>query len=481
MRNSVLLGIIALTACASSPAYQAPPVQVPSTYRETTVHQDSSVAMVPSVRDSERTQDTADWHELGDTTLTRLVHEVLNANLDIRTAEARVRGARAARTSALLELTPSVNLGGGYTRQRLSSASFPGTSGPFPDQDVWDAGFDASWEFDLFGRLRRNISAQGAFAEASSEDLRNVQVFLTAELARSYFELRGAQERLAVARSNAENQKRTLEVTQERLDNGRGTGFDTERAKAQLGSTLASIPAFEAQVAAAQYRIGVLVGRPPAVVAGELDEIVDLPELPDTVPLAAPDSLIRRRPDVGAAERQLAGQQALVGAAKAEYFPRIVVGGGAGYTSSTFEDLTGSNTFRYAVGPVISLPLNWGRIKANVDVTKAQADEAKAQYAQTVLLAQQDVETALSRYRTSRSRVERLREAAVASAAAAELARLRFSEGVTDFLQVLDAERTQLGAEDDLAQGRTDAATSYAALYKALGGSWPFAEETTNQ
>jgi NodT family efflux transporter outer membrane factor (OMF) lipoprotein len=471
-----MLWLIALSACASSPAYQAPPVEVPSTFRETSVAHDTAVATVPSVHHEGSAPDPADWQELGDTTLTRLVHEVLNANLDVRTAEARVRGARAARTSAVLELTPTVNLGAGYTRQRLSSASFPGTSGPFPDQDVWDAGFDASWEFDLFGRLRRNISAQGAFEEASSEDLRNVQVFLTAELARSYFELRGAQERLAVARSNAENQKRTLEVTQERLDNGRGTAFDTERAKSQLGSTLASIPTFEAQVAAAQYRIGVLVGRPPAQVAGELDAVVELPELPDTVPLAAPDSLIRRRPDVGAAERQLAGQQALVGAAKAEYLPRIVVGGGAGYTSSTFEDLTGSNTFRYAVGPVVSLPLNWGRIKANVDITKAQADEAQAQYTQTVLQALQDVETALSRYRSSRSRVERLREAAVASAAAAELARLRFSEGVTDFLQVLDAERTQLDAEDQLAQGRTDAATAYAALYKALGGSWPFAQ-----
>jgi NodT family efflux transporter outer membrane factor (OMF) lipoprotein len=437
--------------------------------------------MVPSVREDERTQDAADWHELGDTTLTRLVHEVLNSNLDIRTAEARLRGARAARTSAVLELTPTVNLGGSYTRERLSSAAFPGASGPFPDQSVWDAGFDASWEFDLFGRLRRNIQAQGAFEEASKEDLRNVQVLLTAELARAYFELRGAQERLAVARSNAENQTRSLEVTQERLDNGRGTAFDTERAKAQLGTTLASIPSFESQVAAAQYRVGVLVGRPPAQVATELDAVVDLPELPDTVPLAEPDSLIRRRPDVGAAERNLAGQQALVGAAKAEYLPRIVVAGGAGFTSSNLDDLTGSDTFRYGVGPVISLPLNWGRVKANVDQTKALADEAKAQYAQTVLLAEQDVETALSRYRTSRSRVERLREAAVASAAAAELARLRFSEGVTDFLQVLDAERTQLGAEDDLAQGRTDAATAYAALYKALGGSWPFAQETTNQ
>jgi outer membrane protein, multidrug efflux system len=476
MRNSVLLGIIAFSACASSPAYQAPTVEVPPAFRETKVTEDTSLAVVPTVSHTDTIPGAADWHELGDTTLTRLVHEVLNANLDIRTAEARVRGARAARTSAVLELTPTVNAGASYTRQRLSSASFPGTSGPFPDQSVWDAGFDASWEFDLFGRLRRNIQAQGAFAEASSEDLRNVQILLTAELARAYFELRGAQERLAVARSNADNQKNSLEVTQERLDNGRGTAFDTERAKAQLGTTLASIPTFESQVAAAQYRIGVLVGRPPAQVAAELDAIVDLPELPDTVPLASPDSLIRRRPDVGAAERQLAGQQALVGSAKAEYLPRIVVGGGAGWTSSNLDDLTGSNTFRYAVGPVISLPLNWGRVKANVDQTKALADEAKSQYAQTVLQAQQDVETALSRYRSSRSRVERLREAAVASAAAAELARLRFSEGVTDFLQVLDAERTQLGAEDDLAQGRTDAATAYAALYKALGGSWPFNE-----
>jgi outer membrane protein TolC len=139
MRNSVLSGIIALTACASSPAYQAPSVQVPSTYRETTVHQDSSVAMVPLIGDSVGTQDTADWHELGDTTLTRLVHEVLNANLDIRTAEARGRGARAARTSALLELTPTVNLGGGYTRQRLSSASFP-VPRTLPRSGRWDAG-----------------------------------------------------------------------------------------------------------------------------------------------------------------------------------------------------------------------------------------------------------------------------------------------------------------------------------------------------
>jgi outer membrane protein TolC len=177
---------------------------------------------------------------------------------------------------------------------------------------------------------------------------------------------------------------------------------------------------------------------------------------------------------VSAAERQLAVERALVGAAKADYLPRISVGGSAGYTATTFDALGENGTFRYAVGPVITWPaLNLGRIKARVDQSQAREAEARAQYDQTVLLALQDVESALVRYRTSRSRVERIREAASASERAADLARLRFTGGVADFLQVLDAERTQLEAEDQLAQGRTDAATAYAALYKALGGSWP--------
>jgi multidrug efflux system outer membrane protein len=184
--------------------------------------------------------------------------------------------------------------------------------------------------------------------------------------------------------------------------------------------------------------------------------------------------VVRRRPDVAAAERQLAVERALVGSAKAEYLPRISLGGSAGYTSSAFDALGDRGTFRYAVGPVLSWPaLNLGRVKARVDVSRAREAEAQAQYTQTVLRALQEVESSLVRYRTSRTQVARIQDAASASERAAELARLRFSGGVADFLQVLDAERTQLEAQIQLAQGRTEAATAYAALYKALGGTWP--------
>jgi NodT family efflux transporter outer membrane factor (OMF) lipoprotein len=420
--------------------------------------------------------DTGSWRDVGDSTLARLINEAVRANLDVRAAEARVRGARSARTEAALDFAPTVTFGAGYTRQRLSGATFPVGSGTFPDQDIWDGGFDASWELDLFGRVRRNVQARGAVVAVNQEDLRNVRVSLTAELARAYFDLRGAQEQLSVARQNAANQERTLEVTRQRLDAGRGTAFDTERAQAQLSFTLASVPLLEARVRQAQYQIGVLVGRPPAVVANELDPVAVLPALPATVSVASPDSVVRRRPDVAAAERQLAVERALVGAAKADYLPRITVGGSAGYSAASLDALGERGTFRYAVGPILSWPaLNLGRVKARVDASRAREAEAKAQYDQTVLLALQDVETALVRYRTSRSRVERIQDAASASERAAELARLRFSGGVADFLQVLDAERTQLEAQDQLAQGRTDAATAYAALYKALGGAWPTA------
>jgi len=485
---SVLLGL-ALAACATSPAYRPSTVTVPPAFRETArdtttqaplppaaVAPDTAVPVVPP--DSERTVKAVDqatyWRALGDTTLDRLMGELLRANLDVQSALARVRGARAARTESALDLAPTVTVAGGYTRQRISSAAFPIGGGTFPDQDIWDAGFDASWELDLFGRVRRNVQAQGALVGAASEDLRDVQVVLSAELARTYFELRGAQERLAVARRNGENQRRTLDVTQQRLDAGRGTAFDTERARAQLGFTLASIPGLEAQVAASQYAIGVLIARPPAGVAHELESAAAMPPLPTDVAVANPDSLIRRRPDVAAAERQAAAERAFVGAAKADYLPRITVGGSAGYSASELSGLGDAGTFRYAVGPVISWPaLNLGRVKARVDESRARADEADAQYSQAVLRALQEVETGLSRYRTSRSRVERIRDAAEASARAAELARLRFEGGVADFLQVLDAERTQLDAEDQLAQAHTDAATSYAALYQALGGAVP--------
>ncbi len=411
------------------------------------------------------------WDQLGDTTLSRLVGEVARGNLDVRSAQARASAARSDRVRSALDLTPSTTLSAGYARQRLSSASFPGASGVFPDQSVWNAGVDASWDLDLFGGIRHTVQARGALVGAAEEDLRDVQVTLRAELARAYFELRGAQEQLEVARRNAENQRHTFDLTKQRLDAGRGSAFDTERAQAQLSSTLASIPAREAQVAAAQYRIGTLVGRSPTEVAHELAQTAPLPSLPEVTSIGTPDAVVRSRPDVASAERFAAAQGALVGAAKASYLPRLTIGASAGYAAPEFNTVGNQGTLRYVVGPVLTWPgLNLGRVKAEVDAAQAREDAARAQYGRVVLAALEDMETSLARYRAARLQVERLQEASAASERAAELARMRFREGVTDFLQVLDAERTQLEAQDRLAQGRIDAATAYAALYKATGG-----------
>jgi outer membrane protein, multidrug efflux system len=213
-----------------------------------------------------------------------------------------------------------------------------------------------------------------------------------------------------------------------------------------------------------------------------LETFAGLPTLPEAVDLARPDSVVRGRPDVAAAERQLAVERALVGAAKADYLPRISLGATGGYTAAEFSALGDEGTWRYAVGPIITWPaLNLGRVKARVDQTRAREQEAEAVYNQTVLRAMEEVEAGILRYRSARARVERIQEAAAASERAADLARLRFSGGVADFLQVLDAERTQLEAQDQLAQGRTEAATAYAALYRALGGAWPAAKTEIRQ
>ena len=470
MRSAILLGFLALYGCASAPGYRSPAVAPPASFRGMTDADRAARPRFTAPADSAGVPSDY-WEQLGDSTLSRLMREVPRANLDVRAARARVSAARSERVRNVLDLTPSATASAGYARQRLSSASFPGVSGVFPDQSVWAAGLDASWDLDVFGRIRHSVQAQGALVGAAEEGLRDVQVTLTAELARAYFELRGAQLQLEVARQNAENQRRTFDVTRQRLDAGRGSAFDTERAQAQLSSTLASIPAREAQVAAAQYRIGVLVGRSPTEVARELEQPGRFPTLPDVTSIGRPEEVIRYRPDVAAAERLAAAQRALVGAAKASYLPRLTIGGSAGYAAPEFNAVGSHGTVRYVVGPVISWPaLNLGRVRAEVDAAQAREEAASAEYSRVVLAAMEEVETTLTQYRTARVRVERLQEASAASERAAELARLRFTEGVTDFLQVLDAERTQLEAQDRLAQGRTDAATAYAALYKAVGG-----------
>src|SRR2546428_227665 len=379
MRSAILLAFVALYGCVTAPGYRSSSVRPPQAFRETTGDPQPATTspegphslapapegphplspshegphpLTPSPSGRGGTKDESAvlvdyWDQLGDTTLSRLVGEVLRGNLDVRSARARVSAARSDRIRSVLDLTPSATLAVGYSRQRLSSASFPGSFGAFPDQNVWDAGVNASWDLDLFGGIRHTVQARGALADVAQEELRDVQVSLTAEVARAYFDLPGAHEQLLVAQRNAGNPRRTFDLTKQRLDAGRGSAFDTERAQAQLSSTLASIPAREAQVAAAQYRIGVLVGRSPTEVARELEQPGRFPTLPDVTSIGRPEEVIRYRPDVAAAERLAAAQRALVGAAKASYLPRPTIGGSAGYAAPQFNTVGSHGTVRY--------------------------------------------------------------------------------------------------------------------------------------
>jgi outer membrane protein, multidrug efflux system len=460
--------ILLLAGCAAGPADRPAPFPLAPRFREALAD-----TTAPGVAPEQF------WTSFRDSTLDRLIAQALGANRDLAVVVARVQGARAQRAAATMDFAPTVVVGGGYTRQRLAASSIPGFTGSLPDQDVWNADVGVSWELDLFGRTRRSVQVQSAFLGSAREDLRDAQVLLTAEVARAYFELRGAQERLATARQNAENQRRTLSLTVERLEAGRGNAFDTDRAQAQLSSTLSAIPAIEGVVAAIQHRLSVLTGRPPAeAVSASAGEALP-PTFPASLEIVSPDSLIHQRPDVRSAERRLAARRALVGAAVAEYLPRVSLVGSAGYMAPTAGSLGEEGTSRYAVGPVISWSvLNVGRLQAGVDGARAGRDEAQARYDQAVLRALEEVETSLVTYRKARERLQHLDDAASASERAAELARVRFQEGAADFLQVLDAERTLLDAQDRRASGRTEANTTLVGVYRALGGAWPGAPRT---
>src|SRR6266511_3782389 len=379
-------------------------------------------------QDREPALPVAFWKTLGDTTLVRLVGEVVKSNHDVAAGRARLRGSRASRVQAALDFAPAVTATASYTRQRLASASFPGGFGgaAFPDQNVWDAGLQLSWELDVFGRIRKTTQGRGALIAAAEEDVQDLQVLLSSELASAYFDLRGAQDRLQVARRNAENQQHTLDVTLQRLEAGRGNEFDSERARAQLNSTLAGVPELEASIDAVEHRIAVLVGRPATGLEQENAAPTPFPALPDSVIVPNPDALVRLRPEVRSAERQLAAGNAFVGAAKAAYLPRIALGGGLGYVSSSFDALGNANTPRYAIGPVISWPaLNLGRVKAGVDVARAQEAEADALYRKTQLQASEEIATSVVAYNKARRSLAYLDVAARASERAAALARLR--------------------------------------------------------
>jgi multidrug efflux system outer membrane protein len=452
----------ALSACAVGPNYQRPVTPVPPQFAN---------LGQPGFNGAD--VEAKFWTVFNDPRLDRLVNDALAANKDLQRARANLRASRAARRLAGFDLFPTVTAAGSYTHTRESRNQLPAIISPDRTLDSADVGFDAFWELDFFGRVRRGLQAARAEEQASAASLRDVQVTVTAEVARNYFVLRGLQEQLAVATRNADNQNQTLRVTQARLEAGRGTELDSARAEAQLKTTLASIPLLESSTATTIYRLSVLTGRLPDALTADLQVAEPLRDLPSLNAVGDPATLLRRRPDIRVAERTLAASTARIGVAIGDLFPKVTFTGSVGYNAATFGGLgkTGSDT--YSVGPAISwAAFDLGRVGARIKIAHAQADADLAVYEASVLGALEETEGALLTYGRAQSRRELLTQAASASERAADLARQRFQGGLTDFVNVLDAEREALIVEDSLAQSRTQTATALVAVYKALGGGW---------
>jgi multidrug efflux system outer membrane protein len=463
LKRAVALAVAAtLASCAVGPNYKKPQTPVAPTF----------AAAEPAVYTSEQAQSQF-WKQFGDDTLDKLVDDSLNANHDLRIAVGRLAEARAVRHQSLYDLGPTVTAGGGHTNQRVPTAQTGFTEFPATISSFYDVGFDATWELDLFGRVRRGVEASGAELQGAEAGLRDAQVSVTAEVARTYFELRGQQEQLAVAKRNVENQEASFQLTDARLNAGRGTELDTSRARAQLSTTLSTIGPLEASVARSIHRLSVLTGRDPNALTSLLAPPKDLPPLPKTLSVGDPGVMLRQRPDIRVAERQLAASNAEIGVAVGEYFPKVTFTGSFGYAAQTLNGLGTSASKAYSVGPGISwAAFDLGRVHARVAGAKARNTTVLAQYEQTVLKALEETENALITHARSRDQLLHAADAAEASAAAAKLARVRYEGGVVDFLEVLDSERTELDAEDRLAQSRAQAVTSLVAVYKALGGAW---------
>lgn len=480
MRKIVPLVAAVLAGC-STPGYRESQVPVPSSYGTATpvatttrpaplITQSSAQPVYVSATSAT----TPFWSDLGDTTLTMLIREAERANMDVRIAESRLTRARASRRLSSFDLVPTITGTSSSLRAQQSIAQIPGLTQQFPAQQLWDVGFDASWELDIFGRVGRTVRAQSALVESSEHGLADLQISVAAEVARTYFELRGAQRQLAVSLGNATNQREIVQLTENLLSAGRGTAFDTERAKSVLYLTLAVTPALESQIALDRNRIAVLLGRTPEALPAALVDSGALPRLPDTLRVGSPDQLVRRRPDVLRAERLLAASALFVGAARAEYLPRITLGARAGYTGTSVDSLFRSGNSRLLIGPVMTFPLfDIGRVRERVGIARAGQEEAQAEYNSTVLRALEESEGSLVTYDRAHARLAILADAVRSSERAAALAKQRFEAGLTDLLQVLDAERTLLDAQNQFAAGNTAAATALVAVYKAVGGTWP--------
>jgi multidrug efflux system outer membrane protein len=458
MRRQLATATLTLLAgCAVGPNYEQPHVDTDAAF---TTLDPAHAAAEPVV---------AWWRTLDDPLLTEWIEAAVLRNHDIRIAETSLRAARAALGARRLERWPIATTQASISRQEDSADV---ALSPDSDQRFYDVGLDVVWELDFFGRVRRSVQAAAADANAAHEALRDAFVIVSAEFARAYFEVKGAQYRLEVAQRNANNQRQTFELTEALLAGGRGTDLDIARARAQLETTLAGIPPLEREINAGMHRLAVLLGEAPSALGGAL-AAAELPALPAVLDIGDPAGLLRRRADVRLAEYTLQAQTARVGVAVADLFPRVSLLGSVGYLATSASDLGDSDTQTSSVGPFLTwAAFDLGRVRANIRVANASMDAALLRYEQTVLVALEETENALFGFTRARTRQARLEVAARASQEAANLARLRYRDGADSFLTVLDAESRLLEAQDQLAQSATDTALALVLLYKALGGGW---------
>ncbi len=398
------------------------------------------------------------WTQFEDPILESLENAALESNHDVRISLARLQQARSVFDDVDLDRLPIASATALYDRRNELETT----------RSTYRAGFDAFWEVDLFGRVRSAIASARANAESFEATLEDVRVSVAAEVARNYFELRGLQQRLAVAERSLTNQRETLRLTQLRRDAGVGEEFDVASAAARVAAIEASLPPMRAAIAARHHRLAVLTGQRP----GDLDLAPrSYAPLAKTLPLGETDTLLRRRPDVRAAERRLAAAAAREGIAAADLYPRITVSGFLGFLAGRGSLFGESESRSWAITPALSwAAFDLGSARARLRGAEAGTREALAAYEQTILLALEETENALASYREQQQRLVKLNEQARESARASQIARARYREGVADFLALLDAERTQLQAEDAVAEAEAQVFTSVVSVYKALGG-----------
>ncbi|MBC7982819.1 MAG: efflux transporter outer membrane subunit [Candidatus Obscuribacterales bacterium] len=451
LRSALALSVALLAACGSIPKSS---VDTPTTF--TAADTNSYLVGEPVVQEF--------WRSFDDPVLNSLVHRALLANRDLRATQARLRQSRALANQSMTDYLPggSLSIQNTETRAGLAAVTsrYTGTA-------------QAQWEIDLFGRITNGVMARSADARAALADLHAARVSVTSETARIYFQLRGANTRLSVARRSADNQRQSLNITQARFEEGAGSELDLQRARAQLQTTLATIPSLETQQQQLLNQLAVLLGEPAGQVAQPEILSVEAIALPELVPVGNPAEWLRRRPDIRRAEARLESTAAAARVSVASLFPRVSISGtataAAADVGSLFEKA--NNTLLW--GPTLSWAvLNIPRLLYDVAAQSARRDESLASYEHTVLTALAETESALSAYRFSRQRVAELEAAVTASERAEELSRIRYDAGAADFLSVLDAQRTQLQVADQLAQSRSDRAGALVAVYKALGVGW---------